>query len=128
MTWLVNSAAHMFGNRPYDATIEPRENMGVVLGTLGEGYHNYHHTFPWDYRAAELGSGWNLAKTYIDVAAALGLVYNRKIVDEVHIKKRMQRTGEMSLKQNDHHHHHHAEEADESEAVIIDRNDNYKSL
>lgn len=34
-TWLVNSAAHMFGNRPYDQTINPRENPLVSLGALG---------------------------------------------------------------------------------------------
>jgi stearoyl-CoA desaturase (delta-9 desaturase) len=44
--WLVNSAAHIFGNRPFDNRIEPRENLLVVYLSLGEGYHNYHHTFP----------------------------------------------------------------------------------
>lgn len=34
-TWLVNSAAHMFGNRPYDQYINPRENPLVSLGALG---------------------------------------------------------------------------------------------
>lgn len=34
-TWLVNSAAHMFGNRPYDQNINPRENPLVSLGALG---------------------------------------------------------------------------------------------
>lgn len=34
-TWLVNSAAHMFGNRPYDQNINPRENPLVSLGAIG---------------------------------------------------------------------------------------------
>lgn len=34
-TWLVNSAAHMFGNRPYDRNINPRENRLVTFGALG---------------------------------------------------------------------------------------------
>jgi len=34
-TWLVNSAAHMFGNRPYDQNINPRENPLVSVGALG---------------------------------------------------------------------------------------------
>lgn len=34
-TWLVNSAAHMYGNRPYDKNINPRENHFVVMGALG---------------------------------------------------------------------------------------------
>jgi stearoyl-CoA desaturase (Delta-9 desaturase) len=36
-TWLVNSAAHMFGNRPYDKTIRPRESKSVVYLSMGEG-------------------------------------------------------------------------------------------
>lgn len=35
ITWLVNSAAHLYGSRPYDRYINPRENYLVVLGTLG---------------------------------------------------------------------------------------------
>lgn len=34
-TWLVNSAAHMYGNRPYDKSINPRENRFVALGAIG---------------------------------------------------------------------------------------------
>ncbi|KAJ8978384.1 hypothetical protein NQ317_008025 [Molorchus minor] len=54
-TWLVNSAAHLWGTKPYDRRIQPVENITVSLFAMGEGYHNYHHTFPWDYRAAEIG-------------------------------------------------------------------------
>lgn len=35
-TWLVNSAAHMWGNRPYDKTINPRENPLVALTAIGK--------------------------------------------------------------------------------------------
>ena len=38
-TWFVNSAAHMFGDRPYDGDIKPAENVFVSFGALGEGYH-----------------------------------------------------------------------------------------
>ena len=33
----VNSAAHMFGQRPYNSNIIPSENMAVSLGAMGEG-------------------------------------------------------------------------------------------
>ncbi|KAK2115925.1 hypothetical protein P7K49_006551 [Saguinus oedipus] len=36
VTWLVNSAAHMYGNRPYDKHISPRQNPLVTLGAIGE--------------------------------------------------------------------------------------------
>lgn len=35
-TWLVNSAAHLYGYRPYDKTISPRENILVSLGAVGK--------------------------------------------------------------------------------------------
>lgn len=38
ITWLVNSAAHMWGNRPYDATINPSENMLVALLAYGKRF------------------------------------------------------------------------------------------
>lgn len=36
VTWLVNSAAHMYGNRPYDKYINPRQNTFVTLGAIGK--------------------------------------------------------------------------------------------
>lgn len=35
-TWLVNSAAHLYGYRPYDKNISPRENILVSLGAVGK--------------------------------------------------------------------------------------------
>ena len=34
-TWLVNSAAHLWGNRPYDHNINPRENKFVTFSAIG---------------------------------------------------------------------------------------------
>lgn len=34
-TWLVNSAAHIWGNKPYDKTINPRENPMVAFSAIG---------------------------------------------------------------------------------------------
>ena len=77
-TWFVNSTAHMFGDKPYNKYIEARQNLFVSYGAFGEGYHNYHHTFPFDYATAELGSRLNVTKKFIDLMAAIGLVYDRK--------------------------------------------------
>uniref|UniRef100_A0A3Q4HRE6 Stearoyl-CoA desaturase b n=1 Tax=Neolamprologus brichardi TaxID=32507 RepID=A0A3Q4HRE6_NEOBR len=35
-TWLVNSVAHMWGNRPYDKNIDPRENKFVSFSAIGK--------------------------------------------------------------------------------------------
>jgi len=79
-TWLVNSAAHIYGDRPYDPVIGPRENAFVALCAAGEGWHNWHHTYPYDYAASELGSDhqWNPTKIFIDVCAFFGIVTDRK--------------------------------------------------
>ena len=98
-TWLVNSAAHLFGNQPYDKTIDPRENKGVVYLSMGEGYHNYHHTFPWDYSASEHGwrGNFNPATAFIDFMAWCGQVTDRKMPKHELIMKRVQRTGETAI-------------------------------
>lgn len=77
-TWFVNSTAHMFGDRPYNKNIQPRENSFVSFGAFGEGYHNYHHQFPFDYATSELGCKINLTKKFIDFMAFIGQVYERK--------------------------------------------------
>lgn len=44
---------------------------------LGEGWHNYHHSFPWDYKAAELGAyGLNPTTGFIELMARVGLAYD----------------------------------------------------
>lgn len=81
-TWLVNSAAHLWGKHPYDPKINPAENPFVALLSVGEGWHNWHHTFPQDYAASEYGMSfcYNPTKLFLDACAKLGLVYNRKRV------------------------------------------------
>lgn len=50
VTWLINSVAHMWGRQTYSDKSSARDNPILALFTYGEGYHNYHHTFQWDYR------------------------------------------------------------------------------
>jgi stearoyl-CoA desaturase (delta-9 desaturase) len=50
LTFLVNSLAHVWGRRPYNDTNSSRDNSLLALFTYGEGYHNYHHHFQYDYR------------------------------------------------------------------------------
>ncbi|KFP95169.1 SCD5 desaturase, partial [Spizaetus tyrannus] len=96
VTWLVNSAAHMYGNRPYNKYISPRQNTFVTLGAIGEGFHNYHHTFPFDYSASELGLKFNPTTWFIDFMFWLGLVTDRKQVPKEMIQSRKESTGDGS--------------------------------
>lgn len=79
-TWLVNSAAHLYGDHPYDVLSYPAENPFVSLCSVGEGWHNWHHKYPYDYAASEFGisSQFNPSKLFIDTLAQLGLVWDRK--------------------------------------------------
>lgn len=91
-TWFVNSAAHMWGDRPYNKTIEPRENLFVSYGAFGEGYHNYHHSFPWDYSTGELGSLLNPSKYFIDAMAFVGSAYDLKRASRDMLRSRKEKT------------------------------------
>jgi stearoyl-CoA desaturase (delta-9 desaturase) len=79
-TWMVNSAAHLYGDHPYDVLSYPAENPFVSLVAVGEGWHNWHHKYPFDYAASEFGisSQFNPSKLFIDAMAAIGLVWDRK--------------------------------------------------
>jgi len=49
-TFCVNSVAHYFGEHTFDDDRTPRDSIITALLTFGEGYHNFHHEFPNDYR------------------------------------------------------------------------------
>ncbi|XP_066994129.2 acyl-CoA Delta-9 desaturase [Anabrus simplex] len=94
-TWLVNSAAHIWGTRPYERRISPMENVTVAVLAFGEGWHNYHHVFPWDYKAAELGDyRMNFTTAFIDFFARVGWAYDLKTVPVELVRRRAARTGD----------------------------------
>ncbi|KAK5650539.1 hypothetical protein RI129_001568 [Pyrocoelia pectoralis] len=99
VTFAVNSFAHKWGAKPYDRKIGPVENGFISFLTGGEGWHNYHHVFPWDYKAAELSAyRLNCTTMLIDFFASIGWAYDLKIVPSEMVAKRVQRTGDGSRK------------------------------
>lgn len=73
ITWLVNSAAHLWGHRPYDTGDDSRNNWVVALLSNGEGWHNNHHIDP---RSAAHGrTKWQIDGVFACIRAleALGL-------------------------------------------------------
>ncbi|XP_029454817.1 stearoyl-CoA desaturase 5 [Rhinatrema bivittatum] len=97
VSWLVNSVAHLYGNRPYDKYINPRENTFVTLGAIGEGFHNFHHTFPFDYSASEFGLKFNPTTCFIDFMCLLGLASDCRRASRQTILARKERTGDGSI-------------------------------
>jgi len=75
-TFLVNSAAHVFGRRRYDTPDTSRNSLPVAFVTFGEGWHNNHHRYP---AAARQGHAWwELDLTYLVLRglAAVGVVHD----------------------------------------------------
>ncbi|XP_026757907.2 acyl-CoA Delta-9 desaturase-like [Galleria mellonella] len=93
-TWLVNSAAHLYGTRPYDKNLQPVESWFVSCISLGEGWHNYHHAFPWDYKAAELSMHFNQTASIIRFMEKIGLAYDLKTASPEMVRNRIIRTGD----------------------------------
>jgi stearoyl-CoA desaturase (delta-9 desaturase) len=74
----INSVCHVFGSRPFPGTSQSRNNVLVALVTLGEGWHNNHHAFPY---AAVFGLEWwqvDPLGWLIHGLARLGLVWDVK--------------------------------------------------
>jgi stearoyl-CoA desaturase (delta-9 desaturase) len=94
VTWCVNSIAHLYGPKPYDKNINPSQNLWTSVTAMGEGFHNYHHTFPQDYKASELPYLFNPSTLMIDFFGLIGWAYDRKTVSEERIKKQKMLYGE----------------------------------
>jgi stearoyl-CoA desaturase (delta-9 desaturase) len=55
VTWIVNSFTHMHGKKDFDSGDSSRNSFWVSILSMGEGWHNNHHTFPY---SARLGLKW----------------------------------------------------------------------
>jgi stearoyl-CoA desaturase (Delta-9 desaturase) len=75
-SFFVNSFAHTFGARPYNQTESARDTWIGALLTNGEGFHNFHHRFPSDYRNGIRWYHWDPTKWCIYVLAKIGLTWD----------------------------------------------------
>lgn len=78
MTWCVNSFAHYIGSKPYDKNLKASDNFFVSFITFGEGWHNYHHSNPKDYRCSPANK-YNPTEWFINFTKLLGLSKNHKV-------------------------------------------------
>jgi stearoyl-CoA desaturase (delta-9 desaturase) len=77
-TFAINSVAHRFGCRPYSTETSARDNVWVAFLTMGEGYHNFHHQFPSDYRNGVRWFDFDPTKWLVSVLARVGLASDLK--------------------------------------------------
>ena len=96
-TWLINSAAHTFGRKPYSLRETARDNGIISLFSFGEGYHNFHHAFASDYRNGVRWYQWDPSKWLIWTLGKLNLASKIKQVPAEVILKAQVQTREEEL-------------------------------
>ncbi len=79
VTWLVNSATHLWGSRRFITHDDSTNNWWVALLTGGEGWHNNHHAHP--VSATHGMAWWEVDFNYclIRILALLGLAKDIKL-------------------------------------------------
>jgi len=70
-TFCINSFAHWAGDQLYSNEVSARGNLFLALMTHGEGYHNFHHEFPKDFRNGYRLFDWDPSKWVIYILHAL---------------------------------------------------------
>lgn len=75
-TFSINSFAHIVGTQPYSDRDSSRDSFLIALISGGEGYHNFHHTFPADYRNGGLPHQFDPSKWLIRTLEAVGFARN----------------------------------------------------
>jgi len=86
-TFFVNSLAHTFGERGFSDLHSAQDSVLTAILTLGEGYHNFHHEFPQDYRNAVEFWQYDPTKWLIWGFSKVGLAYNLKSTPQNEIVK-----------------------------------------
>jgi stearoyl-CoA desaturase (delta-9 desaturase) len=79
-TLMINSMAHVFGNRRFQTGDESRNSLILALITLGEGWHNNHHRFMNSVRQGFYW--WEIDITYyvLKVFSWMGIIWDLRAV------------------------------------------------
>jgi stearoyl-CoA desaturase (delta-9 desaturase) len=90
-TFLINSLAHCVGDQTYSDSHSARDNWFAAFLTFGEGFHNYHHEFPSDYRNGVRLYDWDPSKWLIYALSLIGQTWHLKRVrNEIIVRKAVQ--------------------------------------
>lgn len=84
-TFLINSLCHFMGDQPYSLKDSARDSGLVALLTYGEGYHNFHHQFQYDYRNGIKWYHWDPTKWLITGLAFVGWAQRLRTAKDAHI-------------------------------------------
>ncbi|EEF44805.1 delta 9 desaturase, putative [Ricinus communis] len=88
ITWLVNSACHVWGKQEWNTGDLSRNNWWVALLAFGEGWHNNHHAF--EYSARHGLEWWQIDMTWyvVRLLEAIGLATDVKVPNETQKQKK----------------------------------------
>lgn len=86
-TFFINSLCHFIGRQPYSREHSARDSAVMAVLAFGEGYHNYHHSFPFDYRNGIKAWHFDPAKWLISLFARLGLATDLRRASDAAILK-----------------------------------------
>lgn len=86
-TFFINSLCHMVGRQPYSTEHSARDSSIMAILAFGEGYHNYHHSFPFDYRNGVKVWQFDPAKWMIWAFSKLGLARDLRRAPEAAVLK-----------------------------------------
>lgn len=87
VTFFINSLAHIWGKQPYTDQNTARDNDILAFFTFGEGYHNFHHIFEYDYRNGIQWWQWDPTKWLIKGLSFIGFTKNLRKCPEERIEK-----------------------------------------
>jgi len=86
-TFFINSLCHMVGGQPYSREHSARDSAIMAVLAFGEGYHNYHHSFPFDYRNGVKVWQFDPAKWMIWTLSRVGLARDLRRAPEAAVLK-----------------------------------------
>lgn len=87
VTFFINSLAHLWGRQPYTDQNTAKDNDILAFFTFGEGYHNFHHIFEYDYRNGIRWWQFDPTKWLIKGLSWFKLTYNLRRCPEERIEK-----------------------------------------
>ncbi|KAI3774887.1 hypothetical protein L1987_49450 [Smallanthus sonchifolius] len=88
ITFLVNSACHIWGRQAWNTDDLSRNNWWVAMITFGEGWHNNHHAF--EYSARHGLEWWQIDMSWYMICflKSVGLATNVKLPTQAHMLKK----------------------------------------
>eukprot|EP00898_Chlorokybus_atmophyticus_P007858 jgi/Chlat1/8073/Chrsp75S00603 len=87
ITWLVNSASHVWGNQSWNTGDLSRNNWWVAVLAFGEGWHNNHHAFEYSARHGLQWWQWDPTWYVIKGLEKVGLATNVKLPRAEHQRR-----------------------------------------